>query len=133
MPQASEGRGPVYQPPLCVRRVFGGVLAPCALLAFLAACGSDAGVSGNLLRNAEVIEARNVRDARGLLDGRTAREGDPWQSDLSAIFETRSARVVIDLGASRSIAALLVVGDNNDRFDFALSEDNQRFTPLWRA
>jgi hypothetical protein len=109
-------------------------LARCALLAVLSACGAqDSAVPGNLLRNAKLIEARNVRDAERLLDGRTAREGDSWQSDLSAVFETRSARVVIDLGGSRSVDALFVVGDNNDRFDFALSEDNQRYTPLWRS
>jgi hypothetical protein len=111
------------------------------LLGLLSACGTllsgcaakDGGVPGNLLRNAEVIEARNVRDAGRLIDGKTPREGDPWQSDLSAVFETRNARVVIDLGATRDIASLFVVGDNNDRFDFALSDDNKRYAPLWRA
>lgn len=106
----------------------------CVLFTLCVACGAqEHAVPGNVLRGAVVREARGVSEAERLIDGRTPREGDPWESNLSCVFQSRGARVVLDLGAARTIDALFVVGDNNDRFDFALSEDGTRYTQAWRA
>lgn len=90
-----------------------------------------------------------IRDrAANLLDGRPARteggverpgvlndrvvgwEGSWWRSDLSAVFEATSSSAIWDLGERRAVRAVFLQGDNNDRYEIALSDDGTTFRPL---
>jgi hypothetical protein len=95
-------------------------------------CGSGSSQPGNLLHGAAPIEQRNVVNPERITDGVTPRNGDSWRSDLSAEFRGTS-RVTYDLKASRPIDALVLVADNNDRFELTVSDDDVTWRPLWSA
>jgi hypothetical protein len=88
---------------------------------------------GNLLHGRRPIAARGIVHPERLTDGAVPVDGDPWFTDLSAVFSRGASYAVFDLGAAYPIASGLVVGDNNDVFSIALSEDGKDYREIWRA
>lgn len=87
----------------------------------------------NLLFGLQPIESQGVSFLARLTDGIAAVEGDEWKSPLSARFDATESFVVYDLGSERDISALVLQGDNNDRYEVALSSDGRTFQTLWVA
>ena len=103
------------------------------IIGVVGGCGSDAPQPGNVLHGAAASDVRNVAHAERITDGRAPRNGDQWRSNLSAELKGAGARITYDLGASKSIDALYLIADNNDRFELLISEDNQQYSKLWSA
>lgn len=89
--------------------------------------------SPNLLLGKAPARSSGVRRAGVLTDGTAAREGDTWNSALTAPFGGSDAFVLYDLGSSQPIAAAWLQGDNNDDYLVDVSDDGEHFSPLWRA
>jgi hypothetical protein len=87
---------------------------------------------GNLLVSAKV-DGTGVANRTRLTDGLAPREGDFWDSPVTARFETPQGQVTWDLGAKKKIAAVLVQGDNNDVYTLSGSDDGVTWKPLWQA
>ncbi|MBW1906707.1 MAG: hypothetical protein JRJ24_15650 [Deltaproteobacteria bacterium] len=101
-----------------------------ALLSFLcligpasAAAQDEACTSGNLLAGKSPTAQPGVTHAKRLTDGVMAGEGDPWNSDLTAVFAGTESHVLYDLGASTRVTAIDLQGDNNDDYIVELSDD----------
>jgi hypothetical protein len=102
-------------------------------LASASCAGGAGGSGGNLLAGRAPVRSRGVVGAGRLSDGRAAREGDFWKTELTTRFASEDAYLVYDLGARQPIAAAWLQGDNNDRYELAVSDDGQSFSPAWRA
>lgn len=115
--------------PLCVRTSLFVALLACAL----GACTGGGPEPGNLLRGARPSQVLDVRHAGRISDGLTPQDGDPWLTDLSAVFRTPRAHVVYDLGRVTRVDAAFLQADNNDRFVLAVSEDGRTYSTVWLA
>ncbi|HLV66020.1 MAG TPA: hypothetical protein VKY73_09405, partial [Polyangiaceae bacterium] len=105
-----------------------------ALTTWLLAVSAPAQAAGeNLLEGRQPTRVQEVRNARVLTDGVRARDGDEWNTNLTAVFANGRAFVEYDLGRSTSIVAAYLQGDNNDRYIVSVSEDGKRFRELWSA
>ncbi|MBT8467681.1 MAG: hypothetical protein KJN97_02935 [Deltaproteobacteria bacterium] len=89
--------------------------------------------SGNLLSGKSPVARPGVTHATRLTDGFVAAEGDPWQSELTAVLADTNSHVMYDLGAITRVTAVDLQGDNNDDYVVELSDDRRSFTPLWVA
>jgi hypothetical protein len=107
-------------------------LALCAACA-LCACRERRPPAGNLLAGRKPHAAVAIEHVQRINDGVTPVEGDHWRSELSAVFGSRRARVVYDLGRRVAIDAVFLQGDNNDRFSLAVSDDGVVYSELWHA
>ncbi len=103
-----------------------------ALLAVALASG-PALAQSNLLAGKSPSSGRGVGRAEVLTDGRAGREGDFWRTGATAHFEAASAQVVYDLGATTSLAAAWLQGDNNDVYLVEVSPDGLTWQTAWRA
>src|SRR5262249_37000284 len=94
------------------------------LLPGIAGCGARARkpFPGNLLQAASLRASPGVEDAARIHDGRTPVHGDPWLTNLSAVFTSADAHADFDLGRSTPIDAAFLEGDNNDWFFLAVSD-----------
>jgi hypothetical protein len=88
---------------------------------------------GNLLAEAKLVASRGVSSPERLTDGVAAFDGATWKTQLSTRFADLDAFVTFDLGEEREIVAIYLQGDNNDRYEIALSKDGQKFEPVWVA
>jgi hypothetical protein len=110
-----------------------------ALLLTIAFCGGGAPVTRaqsdpvNLLRGLSPVRIEGVNRVGVLTDGIFCRQGDFWSTDLTAIFTSAKSFVVYDLGRTTSISAIVLQGDNNDKYSVELSEDGVSYTGLWTA
>ncbi len=86
---------------------------------------------GNLIAGATPSAKQGVRSVQRLTNDLMASEGDPWESDLTAIFNDSKSQVTYDLGRTTRITAIDLQGDNNDDYIVEVSDDGQTFTPLW--
>jgi len=112
------------------------VTLPLLLLSLLAsACGGDEARASDpgILSGLEPIVVRGVPRPERLNDGVVTAPGAPWRSSVTTELRGPGARAQWDLGASHPIDAILLQGDNNDRFFVDLSEDGTRFTQVWEA
>jgi LPXTG-motif cell wall-anchored protein len=89
-------------------------------------------IPNNLLVSAKV-ENSGVPNTSRLVDGEVPVEGDPWDSAITARFESASGSVTWDLGAVRSLRGALVQGDNNDIYVLSGSADGKVWNVLWEA
>jgi hypothetical protein len=103
-----------------------------ALALAVSGCGGR-GSGANLLAGRRPLRNDEVVAARRLTDGRVAREGDFWKTELTARFASARSSVVYDLGSRQTIAAAWLQGDNNDTYELAVSDDGKTFTSAWRA
>jgi hypothetical protein len=108
-----------------------GILAVLSVLFFVRV--TLAGGAENLLAGAEPSASSGVTSAERLTDGVAAVGGETWKTPLSARFSGFDAFVTYDLGKERDIAALVLQGDNNDRYEVAISSDGKAFEPAWVA
>jgi len=95
--------------------------------------GSLGGNSENLLNGKTPISREGVRSETRLTDNVAAKDGDFWNTDLSAILNGPAAYATFDLGRVVSIDSVYLQGDNNDTYRLTISEDNRAFLPLWDA
>jgi len=89
--------------------------------------------SGNLLAGRAPSAARGATDSVRITNGVMAPEGDLWNTELTAVLKGQGPHVTYDLGAVTTIRAVDLHGDNNDEYVIELSEDGQRFLPIWTA
>ena len=87
----------------------------------------------NLLAGAKPSASSGVTSVERLTDGVAAVDGETWKTPLSARFAGFDAFVTYDLGEERELVALVLQGDNNDRYEVALSSDGKTFQPAWVA
>lgn len=109
-------------------------------LAALAACDRLAtNLSGGVGPKAGILRGKLPGDSRGvshvgrLTDGIAASPGDPWRTDLTAIFASPQSFVSWDLGAETPIRCALVDADGDDTYTLSVSSDGRTFAPLWSA
>jgi len=74
-----------------------------------------------------------VKNAARVTNGVMAGEGDPWESELTAILADPRSHLIYDLGEMTGLSAVDLQGDNNDQYIIEVSEDGQSFYPLWIA
>jgi len=102
------------------------------LVAGLAGCGSDLfGGSTSLLARRAPTRSEGVMRPEVLVDGVKAVNGDPWESDLAAVFRSPASFVEYDLGEPKEIVAAYAHGDNNDTYQLEGSLDGKSFKPFW--
>lgn len=89
--------------------------------------------AANLLDGARLETPDRVKCADNLADGRAPREGDHWKTNLTATLDPDDPTIVYDLGAERDIRAIYLQGDNNDRYEVAVSNDGQQYSVVWTA
>ncbi|HVR04039.1 MAG TPA: hypothetical protein VMT47_18025 [Polyangia bacterium] len=109
-------------------------------LAALAACDRLAtNLSGGVGPEAGILRGKLPGDSRGvshvgrLTDGIAASPGDPWRTDLTAVFASPQSFVRWDLGAETPIRCALVDADGDDTYTLSVSSDGRTFAPLWSA
>lgn len=109
----------------------------CLALACLFACSGqpsvENGESSNLLSGLTPRTVQAVQGSERLTDDVTAKPGDLWKSQLTAVFQHRSSYVLYDLGTIKEIRAAWLLGDNNDDYLVSGSTDNQHYTEIWEA
>jgi hypothetical protein len=88
---------------------------------------------GNVLAGRAPLVWYAVYKPDRVTDGIAAREGDPADVTLSAIFSPEAAFVVYDLGAPTPIRALVLQADADDGYRVDGSEDAARWIPIWDA
>ncbi|MBU0553379.1 discoidin domain-containing protein [Myxococcota bacterium] len=93
-----------------------------------AACGK-----GNLLLGKRPYASNNTLNPQRITDDVMPAAGGLWESPLTSKLKGKSAFVTYDLGEVLPIGALLVQGDNNDRYEISVSLDGRSFTPIWTA
>ena len=104
-----------------------------ALLSATASCVGDQGAAGNILALHRPSKTFDVVRAGVLTDGIAAHPGDDWMTDITAPFGSPEAFVEYDLGTSHTFSAAFLVGDHNDEYVVALSEDGVQFERFWVA
>lgn len=102
-----------------------------AALSLLSA--SPARAQDNLLQLKEPSRVEGVRNVKVLTDGRRAVEGDEWNTNLTAVFESGRSLVEYKLDKGVDIDAVYLQGDNNDRYRVSVSQDGKSFRQLWEA
>jgi hypothetical protein len=100
---------------------------------WLAACAPGAPPPFDLLRGKTPKLSRGIEHVERLNDGVTPADGDPWLTDLSAVYASAGAQVVYDLGRVTPIDAIFIEADNNDRFSLSVSDDGLTYRELWRV
>src|SRR4029450_11108440 len=113
------------------------------LLLLLASALSDAalaratehavGPDGNVLAGRAPLVWYAVYKPDRVTDGIAAREGDPADVTLSAVFSPETGSVVYDLGAPTPIRALVLQADADDGYRIDGSDDAARWVPIWEA
>ncbi|MGK0361858.1 MAG: hypothetical protein ACI9U2_004176, partial [Bradymonadia bacterium] len=111
-----------------MRMVLAGLLI--SWIAAPIAAAAPACPSGNLLSGRAPI-ASGVSRVKAAYDGVAPKEGDAWNTGLTAVMSGRTASLTWDLGEPTTIDALLLQGDNNDTYTISVSDDGATFTPLW--
>lgn len=86
---------------------------------------------GNLLAQKAPMSQPGVAHASRVTDGVMPGEGEFWESELTAVLADPKSHLVYDLGAVTGITAVDLQGDNNDQYIVEVSEDGERFAPLW--
>jgi len=79
------------------------------------------------------LQSSGVVHPERITDGVEPAPGDPWRTDLTAVFATRSAAAIYDLTEPTTISAIYLNGDNNDRYDIQGSLDNRIYFGIWTA
>lgn len=108
-------------------------LAAAACTGVATSIGGKPGPDAGLLRGKMPIRSSHVSHVDRLTDGIAAYPDDPARTELAALFASRDAFVVYDLGAETRVACAAVDADGNDQYVVALSNDGVTFTPLWTA
>jgi hypothetical protein len=98
-------------------------------LLFASAC--QRGPIAEQISLGEPVESTAVNRVETLTDGRRPMEGAEWNTKGVAFLNGARAKVLYDLGEVKSIAAVYLQGDNNDRFVLEVSNDGSEFSPLW--
>ena len=111
-----------------MRMVLAGLLI--SWIATPIAAAAPACPSGNLLAGRAPVVS-GVSRAKAAYDGVAPKEGDGWNTSLTAVMSGRTASLTWDLGQPTTIDALLLQGDNNDTYTISVSDDGQTFAPLW--
>lgn len=88
--------------------------------------------TGNLLKGAQV-KTRGVSRKAVLTNDVAPKEGDGWNTSLTAVMSGSKAEIVWDLGKPTRIGAVALQGDNNDTYTVSISTDGAAYTPLWVA
>lgn len=88
---------------------------------------------GDLLAGKSPIARPGVKNAARVTDGVMAGEGDPWESELTAVLTDPQSHLIYDLGETTGLRAADLQGDNNDEYVIEVSEDGERFDPFWVA
>ena len=86
-----------------------------------------------MLAGKSPIAQPGVKNAARVTNGVMAGEGDPWQSELTAVLTDPQSHLIYDLGEMTGLRAVDLQGDNNDEYVIEISEDGQRFAPFWVA
>jgi hypothetical protein len=102
------------------------------LLGVPAAMAQPACPPGNLLK-AGTVKTSGVSRKAVLTDGKAPKEGDTWNTSLTAVMSGSGASVVWDLGQVTRIGAVALQGDNNDTYTVSISNDGKSYSPLWVA
>src|SRR5690606_220137 len=96
-------------------------------------CDKPSGDSASLLANKAARKSEGVNNAERLVDGVVPPVGSAWNSNRTTTFKDRRAYVEYDLGAETKIAALALMGDNNDTYRVSGSMDGAQFSAIWTA
>jgi hypothetical protein len=122
------------------RRLVGAIACVVAGAASVGACdrlvsnlSGGIGPESGILRGKLPLAARGVSHVQRLTDGIAAEPGDPWRTDLTAVFSAPDASVTWDLGRETPVRCALVDADGDDRYEISLSKDGQTWAPLWTA
>jgi hypothetical protein len=107
------------------------LITACLVLSGCARRGAD--VPGDLLQGRAPSRVLDVTAAEKLTDGAIAREGDHWETDLTAVFRSPTATVEWDLGRPVRLRAAYLQGDNNDKFFLSGSLDGKSYSEVWVA
>jgi hypothetical protein len=111
----------------------------CALAAVAACERLASNLSGGVGPEAGILRGKLPGDSRGvshvgrLTDGIAASPGDPWRTDLTAVFASPQSFVTWDLGAETPVPCALVDADGDDTYMLSVSSDGRTFAPLWSA
>jgi hypothetical protein len=87
---------------------------------------------GGLLPSATLVREDGVSRTKVITDGTAPRDGDGWDTPLTAILAPRAV-LEYDLGEPKHVAAVLLSGDNNDDYILEGSLDGSAWFTLWRA
>jgi hypothetical protein len=93
---------------------------------------SLSGKTDSLLDGLQPVSAARVQRASVMNDGTRPKDGDEWNTDLTAVFRGKSS-IVFDLGSSKEIRSAYILGDGNDDYLLSVSEDGSKYELLWRA
>ncbi len=107
------------------------VLATSTLVAATAHAETPACPPGNLLANRAPSGWVQIRgELPRTTDGEVAPEGARWNAPLAVVLATDRSSLTFDLGAPRSLTAIWLQADANDRYTVAGSLDGRTFPPL---
>jgi hypothetical protein len=104
-----------------------------ALAVLLASRGGRAGPEDNLLAGLSPSRHEETRRARVLTDGVATETGAGWNTELSALLDSRRAFVEYDLGSVKTLESAFLQADNNDEYVLSVSTDGRSFRELWVA
>lgn len=96
-------------------------------------CKSNAQGGAGLLAKKTPTQSSGVSSPERLNDGRVPAEGSAWNSNRTAIFSSRHAYVIYDLGEEKAIESVALLGDNNDVYRLLGRTQDGEFEPLWDA
>lgn len=108
-------------------------LTLCCMAITLLLAGVATAASGNLLAELRPLRSEGVKNTGRLSDGVRAHDGDSWNTELTAVFDSPRSFVVYDLGSVVPVDAAFLQGDNNDEYLLSVSDDGQRFREIWAA
>ncbi len=91
------------------------------------------GASSGVLSGLVPIHSSGISRAPRLNDGIAVGRGAGWKSDATCVFTSGSSFVEFDLGASKTLRAGWLQGDNNDTYTVSVSDDAQTWKTLWNA
>ena len=86
---------------------------------------------GNLLAGKAPYRRNKVKSVTRLTDNIVPAEGSNWNTKHSSVLQTSASYVIYDLGEATRIRALMFQGDNNDTYEFSVSDNGRDFTPVW--
>ncbi|MBK7583920.1 MAG: hypothetical protein IPI67_27460 [Myxococcales bacterium] len=107
------------------------------IAAVLPACSRAAstfgfgGTSESIIHGKPPTKSSGLRREERLTDNVVAPRGDAWKSELTTIFSSSEAFAEWDLGKPTPIAAIYLLGDDNDTYSVSMSDDGTTFRPLW--
>lgn len=96
-------------------------------------CNKRAGSPAGLLAKKEPLRSEGSQNVERLVDGVVPPEGSPWNSNRTTTFNDRRAFVEYDLGSESKIAAIALMGDNNDTYRVLGSKDGEQYSTIWTA